>query len=157
MIRVTEPADTPQLLELTSGTGVFKPHEIDALNEVLADYHASNHRQGHRSVTFEQAGRVLGYAYYAPAAMTDRTWYLYWIAVTKDTQAKGVGSKLLRHAESEIRDAGGRVLFIETSSLPHYAPTRRFYEKHGYEVTGVLRDYYADGDDMVVFRKHMAG
>ncbi len=100
---------------------------------------------------------MLGYAYYAPAAMTDRTWYLYWIAVTKDTQAKGVGSKLLRHAESEIRDAGGRVLFIETSSLPHYAPTRRFYEKHGYEVTGVLRDYYADGDDMVVFRKHMAG
>ena len=31
MIRSTIPADTPQLLELTKGTGVFKPHEIEAL------------------------------------------------------------------------------------------------------------------------------
>jgi ribosomal protein S18 acetylase RimI-like enzyme len=157
MIRDTTPADTPALLQLTRGTGVFKPHEVQALDEVLADYHASSRQHGHRAVTLERDGRVLGYAYYAPAAMTDRTWYLYWIAVTKDIQAKGIGTKLLRHAEDEIRKAGGRVLFIETSSLPHYAQTRRFYEKHGYEVTGVLRDYYSDGDDMVVFRKRMAG
>jgi ribosomal protein S18 acetylase RimI-like enzyme len=156
MIRTTKPSDTPALLELTRGTGVFKPHEVTALDEVLADYHASSHLQGHRAVTFEKDGRILGYAYYAPAAMTDRTWYLYWIAVTKDIQAKGIGGTLLRHAEHEIQEAKGRVLFIETSSLPHYAQTRRFYEKHGYEVTGVLRDYYAEGDDMVVFRKHLA-
>lgn len=155
MIRPTTSADTSALLALTRETGVFKPHEVDALNEVLADYHAANHGHGHRAVTFEENGRILGYAYYAPAAMTDRTWYLYWIAVTKDTQAKGVGSQLLHHAETDIRQAGGRVLFIETSSLPHYAKTRSFYEKHAYEVTGVLRDYYADGDDMVVFRRRM--
>jgi ribosomal protein S18 acetylase RimI-like enzyme len=153
MIRPTTPADTPALLALTQGTGVFKPHEIEALNEVLSDYHAANHAAGHVAVTAEKNGQILGYAYYAPAAMTDRTWYLYWIAVTKQTQAKGIGSTLLRHAEEDIRKRNGRVLFIETSSLPHYEPTRRFYLKHGYEVTGELRDYYADGDDMVVFRK----
>jgi ribosomal protein S18 acetylase RimI-like enzyme len=156
MIRPTTEADTPLLLKLTEGTGVFKPHEIDALNEVLSDYHASNHAEGHVAVTYEEAGRVLGYAYYAPAAMTDRTWYLYWIAVTRDTHAKGIGSKLLHHAEQDIRRQGGRVLFIETSSLPHYELTRKFYLKHHYEITGVLRDYYSDGDDMVVFRKRMA-
>jgi ribosomal protein S18 acetylase RimI-like enzyme len=156
MIRATTPADTPALLELTNGTGVFKPHEIEALDEVLADYHDGNHQHGHRCVTFEQDKTILGYAYFAPAAMTDRTWYLYWIAVTKNTQAKGIGGKLLKYVEDEIRDAEGRVLFIETSSLPHYAPTRRFYEKQQYEVTGILRDYYSDGDDMVVFRKHFA-
>jgi ribosomal protein S18 acetylase RimI-like enzyme len=157
MIRPTKPADTPVLLELTRGTGVFKPHEVDALDEVLADFHASSHRLGHRAVTYEKDGQILGYAYYAPAAMTDRTWYLYWIAVVKNTQAKGIGTTLLRHAEEEIRKAGGRVLFIETSSLPHYDATRRFYDKHGYEVTGILRDYYADGDHMVVYRKNMSG
>ncbi|HZU39180.1 MAG TPA: GNAT family N-acetyltransferase [Gemmataceae bacterium] len=156
MIRPTTPADTPALLALTEGTGVFKPHEIEALNEVLSDYHASAHEAGHVAVTAEKNGQILGYAYYAPAAMTDRTWYLYWIAVTKQTQAKGIGSTLLRHAENDIRKRNGRVLFIETSSLPHYEPTRRFYLKHGYEMTGQLRDYYADGDDMVVFRKRMS-
>jgi ribosomal protein S18 acetylase RimI-like enzyme len=156
MIRPTTQADTPYLLQLTEGTGVFKPHEIEALNEVLSDYHADAIEQGHVAVTFEEQGKILGYAYYAPAAMTDRTWYLYWIAVTRDVHAKGIGSKLLGHAENDIRSRGGRVLFIETSSLPHYELTRKFYLKHGYEITGVLRDYYSDGDDMVVFRKRIA-
>jgi ribosomal protein S18 acetylase RimI-like enzyme len=156
MIRPTRPEDTPALLTLTEDTGVFKPHEVEALNEVLSDYHAQNHLEGHAAVTYERNGEVLGYAYYAPAAMTDRTWYLYWIAVTRKTQARGIGGQLLKHAEDEIRKRQGRVLFIETSSLPHYEKTRAFYQKHGYEVTGVLRDYYSDGDDMVVFRKHLA-
>jgi ribosomal protein S18 acetylase RimI-like enzyme len=122
---------------------------------VLCDYHAQNHLEGHVAVTYERNGEVLGYAYYAPAAMTDRSWYLYWIAVTRKTQARGIGGQLLKHAEDEIRKRNGRVLFIETSSLPHYDKTRAFYQKQGYEVTGVLRDYYSDGDDMVVFRKRL--
>ncbi|HXG11570.1 MAG TPA: GNAT family N-acetyltransferase [Gemmataceae bacterium] len=156
MIRPTTPADTPVLLALAEGTGVFRPIEIEALREVLDDYHAGNRALGHRSVTYEQDDRVAGFAYYAPAAMTDRTWYLYWIAVRRDVQAIGIGSRLLRHAEEEVRQASGRVLFIETSSLPHYEQTRRFYQKHGYEQAAILRDYYADGDDMVVFRKRLA-
>src|SRR5262249_19727148 len=119
----------------------------------LADYHATNQAHGHRAVTCEDGGTVLGFAYYAPAAMTDGTWYLYWIAVDRQTQARGVGGGLLRHAEDDVRQAGGRDFFIETSSLPHYELTRHFYLKHGYEQHAVLRDYYADGDDMVVFRK----
>jgi GNAT superfamily N-acetyltransferase len=156
MIRPTVPGDTPALVELAEGTGVFKPLEIDALREVLDDYHAGNEAQGHRCVSSEREERVIGFAYYAPAAMTDRTWYLYWIAVVKGIQAKGLGGALLRHAEDDARQAGGRVLFIETSSLPHYELTRRFYLKHGYEQAAVLRDFYADGDDMVVFRKRLA-
>jgi ribosomal protein S18 acetylase RimI-like enzyme len=155
MIRPTEPEDTPRLLEIARGTGVFKPAEIVALEEVLDDYHASNRDAGHRAVTLEGGG-TLGFAYYAPASMTDRTWYLWWIAVAKTTQARGLGSELLRAAEEEVDREGGRMLLIETSSLPHYEPTRRFYLKHGYEETARLRDYYADGDDLVVFRKRFA-
>jgi ribosomal protein S18 acetylase RimI-like enzyme len=155
MIRPTTPADTPQLLSIAQGTGVFKPLEIVALQEVLDDYHAGNEGEGHRCVTDEENGQATGFAYYAPAAMTDRTWYLYWIAVAKTIQARGVGGALLRHAEEDIRSRQGRVLFIETSSLPHYELTRRFYLKHGYGQTAALRDFYSDGDDMVVFRKHL--
>jgi ribosomal protein S18 acetylase RimI-like enzyme len=156
MIRPTEPADTATLVAIAEETGVFKPLEIVALREVLDDYHAQTRALGHRSITCEREGRIIGFAYYAPAAMTDRTWYLYWIAVAKGTQARGVGSALLRHAEAEIQHAQGRLLLIETSSLPHYEPTRAFYLKHGYAADCILRDYYADGDDMVVFRKRFA-
>ena len=90
-------------------------------------YHSTNQRLGHRCVTFEQSGQILGFAYYAPAAMTDRTWYLYWIAVTRQTQARGIGGKLLKHVEQDIQQANGRVLFIETSGIakPNYDLTQQ--------------------------------
>jgi len=106
-------------------------------------------------VTFELEKRPIGFAYYAPASMTDRTWYLYWIAVSKDIHARGIGTQLLKYVENDIRGRQGRILLIETSSLAHYELTRRFYLKHQYEQTAVIRDYYADGDDMVVFRKRL--
>jgi GNAT superfamily N-acetyltransferase len=153
MIRPTVPGDTKDLIAIARGTEVFKPLELVALREVLDDYHAREQALGHRSLTFERDGRPIGFAYYAPAAMTDRAWYLYWIAVDKTIQAKGIGSRLLEAAEEEIGRLGGRLLLIETSSLPHYEPTRRFYVKHGYELACRLSDFYADGDDLVVFRK----
>jgi len=157
MIRATVPADTPALLELARDTGVFKPAELTALGEVLDDYHSTNRDQGHVAVSAEEAGRILGFAYYAPSAMSERGWYLWWIAVRKDLQAKGIGGRLLTHAEEEIRGKNGRLLLIETSSQPHYEPTRKFYLKHGYDTAAVLKDFYADGDDMVVFRKRIDG
>jgi GNAT superfamily N-acetyltransferase len=153
MIRLTEPRDTPALVDLARGTGVFKPQEVVALREVLDDYHAQGHAQGHRAVTSEREGRTVGFAYYAPSAMSERGWYLWWIAIDPSVHARGLGSELLRHAEDEVRREGGRLLLIETSSLPRYELTRRFYLKHGYEIAGVVRDLYADGDDMVVFAK----
>jgi ribosomal protein S18 acetylase RimI-like enzyme len=155
IIRPTASADTPALLALADETGVFRSIEIQALREVLDDYHAHNRAAGHRSVTGERDGQVVGFAYYAPAAMTDRTWYLYWIAVRKALQARGAGGELLRHAEDDVRRERGRLLLIETSSMPHYELTRRFYVKYGYEPHAVLRDYYAAGDDMVIFRKRL--
>jgi ribosomal protein S18 acetylase RimI-like enzyme len=156
MIRPTLETETGALKEIARGTLVFKPLEIDALGEVLDDYHAGNRHEGHQAVTFEKDGKAAGFAYYAPTAMTDRTWHLYWIFVDKKTHARGIGTLLLKHAEHDIIRAGGRVFLIETSSLPSYDPTRKFYLKHGYDQEAVIRDFYADGDDQVIFRKRLA-
>jgi ribosomal protein S18 acetylase RimI-like enzyme len=155
MLRPTKPSDTPVLIDLAEQTRAFKPIEMQALREVLDDYHATMWRQGHRCTTDVEGERIVGFVYFAPAAMTDRTWYLYWIAVRDALRGQGRGSSLLAHCEDEVRRAAGRLLLIETSSLPHYERTRSFYLKHGYEAAAVIRDYYADGDDMVVFRKRL--
>jgi GNAT superfamily N-acetyltransferase len=156
-IRPTTPAETELLIEITAATGLFKPIEVQALREVFDEYFAVNQREDHVSITIEEDGAAQGFAYYAPAPMTDRTWYLYWIVVRKDVQARGIGSRLLAHVEHDIGvDRGGRVLFIETGSLPHYELTRQFYRKNGYEQHALLKDFYAAGDSMVVFRKALS-
>ena len=70
MIRPTVPEDTPSLVTLAEGTTVFKPMEIQALREVLDDYHAHEKETGHRCVTCQKEGKIIGFAYYAPAAAT---------------------------------------------------------------------------------------
>ena len=156
MLRPTLPDDTPALKELTAATGFFRPHEVDTLQEVFDDYHAgARDDEGHVCHTLEEADRPAGFVYFAPAPMTLGSWHLWWIVVAKDVQAKGLGGRMLRFAEEEIRRRQGRVLFIETSSQPLYDPTRRFYLKYGYEQHAVLKGFYAPGDDMVIFRREL--
>ena len=153
MIRPATPADTPDLLALTAATGVFKPLEVDTLREVLDDYYAHERAAGARCFVLEGDGQLLGFEYHAPEPMTVGSWALWWIVVRADTQGQGLGRRLLAFAEADARERGAGVLFVETSGTPHYEPTRRFYLKYGYDQEARLRDYYAPGDDQVIFRK----
>jgi ribosomal protein S18 acetylase RimI-like enzyme len=155
VIRPIEPADTEAVIHLTAATGFFKPIELDALHEVLEDYHRVNQALEHRAFVYEQTGTILGYVYHAPAPMTDRSWYLYWIAVSKHHQGQGLGRKLLAFVEQDVREHGGRLLLIETSTTPHYEPTRRFYLKNDYTLAATIPDFYADGDGMAIFTKRL--
>ena len=155
MILPTSPTDSPHLVALASRTGVFKPHELVALQEVLNDYHATNYDEGHRSFTAWQNDQPVGFVYFGLVAMTDNTWDLWWIAVDPTVQGKGTGAKLLTFAEDEMRKAGGRILTLDTSSTPNYEPTRRFYLKNGYTLIATLPDYYADGDGKCIFWKRL--
>ena len=123
---------------------------------MLADYHREEREKGHRAFAWDEDGRILGYVYHAPEEMTDRTWHLWWIAVDSTVQGRGLGSKLLAFAEQDIRDHNGRLLLVETATLPEYEPTRRFYLKHGYTLTATIADFYADGDGMAIFAKRLA-
>ena len=49
-----------------------------------------------------------------------------------------------------------RLLLVETSGTDGFEASRRFYERCGYEVDAVIRDYWAPGDDKVVFRRLLA-
>ena len=155
MFRPITPADTIPLIELTAGTGFFKPSELIALREVFDDYYLENRGHGHRSFVLEEEGRRLGYVYHSPIPMTEGTWSLYWIAVAQDQQGRGLGRKLLDFVEEDVRGQHGRILLIETSSMPRYEPTREFYRKRGYPVVATIADYYADGDGLVLFGKRL--
>jgi hypothetical protein len=56
----------------------------------------------------------------------------------------------------EGRLAGSaRLIVVETAGRPDYRPTRAFYEARGYRKASVIPDFYAPGDDQVVYVKHL--
>ncbi len=100
---------------------------------------------------------LLGYACYGATPGTDRAYDLYWIAVHPAAQRTGAGSRLLDEVERRLGQQDSRLLIVETSSRQDYEATRRFYEVHGYVAAARIRDFYAPGDDRVIYSKRLHG
>lgn len=71
----------------------------------------------------------------------------------KDFQGKGIGAEMMQYIEDLLMESGQRILIVETSGLPEFERTRNFYDKCNYERAAVIRDFYQDGEDKVVFWK----
>jgi ribosomal protein S18 acetylase RimI-like enzyme len=156
MISNATPADGPQVHAVTANTTVFNPDEVECVDELWGEYQSQGaEKSGYYFLVDREDAHVLGYACYGPRALTDRTYDLYWIAVDPDARRGGVGRKLLAATEEAVRKLGGRLLIVETSGLPKYEPTRAFYLATGYLLEATLKDFYTDGDDLVIFTKRL--
>jgi len=156
MIVTATEKDGPQIHAINAATSVFSQEEVECVDELWGEYQAQgSERSGYYFVVNKEDDRVLGYACYGPRALTDRTYDLYWIAVDPKARGGGVGRALLASVEELVRKLGGRLLIVETSGLQKYEPTRAFYLATGYALEATLKDFYKDGDDLVIFTKHL--
>jgi len=132
---------------------MFNSTEIDTVEELWGEYleKGANESGYEFWVWRDEPGIVRGYACFGPRGLTQGTYDLYWIAVDPAAQGQGIGKQLLRETESEISRQGGRLLIVETSGLPKYQPTRAFYSSAGYLLEATIRNFYAPGDDLVIF------
>lgn len=159
----------PRIVEILRATRVFSAAEVDValelFDESIADYAGAPGagriadqpapRQSDYLFlgAFTPEGILVGYACWGPTPATDRTWDLYWIAVDPALQGAGVGTILLEEVERRLVGARARMLVVETSSRSDYTATRAFYARRGYADAARVRDFYAPGDDRVIFVK----
>ena len=142
-------------MALLRGLPEFKPAEVVVAEEVIDSYLADPAGSGYNTLVAQDGPAINGYICYGPAPLTEGTWDIYWIAVAAGEQGKGTGGALLAYAEDRIKEAGGRLIVIETSSQPGYEKTRRFYLNHGYKAVCHLPDFYAPGDDKIILQKRL--
>jgi ribosomal protein S18 acetylase RimI-like enzyme len=147
-IRRLVPADLPAIKAVIDATGLFPS---DMLDDMTRDYLAVSDGPD-IWLTVDLEGPA-GVAYVAPERMTDGAWNLYLIAIDPGHQGRGHGSAVLRHVEGMLAARGARILLVETSGLPAFAATRAFYGANGYDAEGRIRDFYAAGDDKLIFRR----
>ena len=139
---------------MIDGTGLFPS---DLLDGMLADYLRGDGSSDLWFTVDEGAPkrRPVAVAYAAPERMTSGTWNLYLIAVHPQHQSRGAGATIVRHIENALAARGERVLLVETLGLPEFERTRAFYRVNGYDEEARIREFYAVGEDKVVFRKDL--
>jgi ribosomal protein S18 acetylase RimI-like enzyme len=146
-------AQRARLEQLTAATGLFRPAEVAIAAELLDDSLAGD--DDYRLLGAYSADELVGYACWGPTPGTEGTYDLYWIVVDPARQGQGVGTELLTAVEQRLAREYGRLLVVETSSRADYAATRAFYERRGYARAATIPDYYAPGDDLVIYLKDL--
>jgi ribosomal protein S18 acetylase RimI-like enzyme len=66
-----------------------------------------------------------------------------------------LGPQVFARAESAMRKAGAKKIYVDTSSSDRYAPTRGFYQRMGFAEDARLPDFYGPGDSKVIYVKEL--
>jgi len=155
-IRGVRPGDVDGILALARRTGVFTSEEVAVVRELVESQLSNPHQRDYRSLVSEADGYIVGFACYGPTPMTDGTYDLYWIFVHPSYQGRSIGAALLAEVEKSVRQTGGRMLLVDTSSTQRYLPARRFYTNHGFRKSGEVKDFYRVGDSLLIYVKQLA-
>jgi len=150
-IRKVNKEDLNALKEVIDSNGLF-PSE---LLEGMIEYYFNNPASKDIWLTTERDNIPIAIAYCAPERMTEGTYNLYLIAVHKGYQGLGIGAEIMSYVEHFLAAQGERILLVETSGLPEFELTRKFYDKCQYHQEATIRDFYRDGEDKIVFWKKL--
>ena len=147
------PDDRDRVRAMVESTGFFSPEEADVAVELVDERLAKGAASGYEFVFAQIDAETVGYACFGRIPATRSSFDLYWVAVRGGQQRSGLGRALLEEVERRVREMGGGRIYADTSGREQYAPTRAFYKAMGYAQAAVLPDFFAPGDDKVIFVK----
>ncbi len=152
------PSDPGLVEALLNSTGFFRRDEIAVAIELIEERLAKGEASGYHFWFADRAASSrppLGYVCYGPTPCTVGSFDLYWVAVDKTRQSRGLGRILMEMAERSAAKMQGRRMYVETSGKEQYAPTQAFYRALGYAEAARLPDFYDVGDDKIIFQKNL--
>ncbi|NIO37325.1 GNAT family N-acetyltransferase [Candidatus Bathyarchaeota archaeon] len=144
--------------------------DLGAIKEILSDYPSPTGRLWsnklvERMITdaleeqpdgvfvAEKSGKVVGFA-----IVFHREWfniaYLDYIQVKTKWMDKGIGHKLIESCIDWAKEADARIIYTETGEDNEGAI--KFYQRHGFKITGSIPDYYKNDLDAVIMVRKLS-
>ncbi len=148
--RLAEADDLARITRIIHEVGLFSDEEAAGFVE-MTEAHFAAPDPGHRWWITDGGD---GAAYLAPE-MPAGVWNLLFLGVRPAARGQGIATSLIGAIEASLRADGGRLLIIDTSSLEPMRAARSLYRHLGYAHVGTVRNYWADGDDKVIFQKRL--
>jgi GNAT superfamily N-acetyltransferase len=154
--RPTQTNDSSAIRAMSAAVGVFSQEEVATVDELLEAYFTQGAEQsGYHFISAIHTDTVVGFACFGPRALASGTYDLYWIVTAPSASRQGVGGYLLATVEQAVAAQHGRLIIAETSGRADYINTRCFYLKYKYVAEAQIRDFYAVGDDLVIFVRRL--
>lgn len=150
-IRAVTKSDTDGLKKVVDSSELFPSEYLD---EMISDYFNNPDTQD-IWFTYIDNNKQVAIGYCVPEKLTDGTYNLLAIGVSQDTQRKGIASKMMNYIEQLLKQKDGRILIVETSSDDAQIGARNFYQKIGYTQAAVIKGFWKDGEDKIVFWKKL--
>jgi ribosomal protein S18 acetylase RimI-like enzyme len=150
VLRHLSPADRGRIEDITRAVRVFRDEEVPVALEVFDGAVAAS--PDYRALGAEADGLLAGWICWGPTPCTLGTYDLYWMAVDPARHGLGIGTALIDEMERRLSGVA-RLIVVETAGRPDYRSTRAFYQARGYRRVAIIPDFYAPGDDQVVYVK----
>lgn len=150
-IRLVTKDDIKGLKDVLDSIELF-PSEM--LDDMISDYFKNPETQ---EIWFTALAhkKPISIGFCAPEKLTEGTYNLYAIGVRSDMQGKGIGREMMNYIERHLKQNGHRILIVETSGTDDFRLTRKFYENLNYTKEAVIRDFWKEGDDKVIYWKKL--
>ena len=160
--RGLEPRDRSLLAALLESLSAFTEEERAVALELIDHRLAHPSSDDYRFILsfFSAEGSaepeaLAGYLCYGRTPMTQSTYDLYWIGTAPAHARSGVARGLLASLEGEIAREGGGLIRVETVSREGPGAAVHFYDAVGFGRTATVADFYAPGDDLIIFTKRI--
>lgn len=150
-IRAIKVEDIQGLKNVLDSCGLFPSEYLD---EMISDYF---NNADTLDIWFTCADNDIpvSIGYCVPEKLTNGTYNLLAIGVSENYQRKGIANEMMNYIEQLLKSKEGRILIVETSSDDAQTGARSLYRKMGYKQEAVIRDFWNDGEDKIVFWKKL--
>src|SRR3989339_19899 len=148
--------DYKSMLKLLSDIPLFSRDENEVVLELLDLYQNNpNNRDYYFFATEEEMGNFSSFICFGSTPMTSGTYDLYWLGTSQKYEKQGLARSLVDFMISYLREHQGRIIRVETASKEAYSGTQAFYQRLNFKEEARLRDFYAPGDDLMMFTYHV--
>jgi len=144
-------SDINGLKSVLDSCGLFPSDDLD---EMISDYFNNTDTQ-EIWFTYSNNNQPLAIGYCVPEPLTIGTYNLRAIGVSQELQRNGIATEMMNYIERILIQKNARILIVETSSDNAQIAARHFYNKIGYTEVAVIKDFWNEGEDKIVFWKKL--